>query len=122
MKLREPDLELFGKRVKSLREAKGFKTIPIAASALGLPNTTYGKYESGYRFPRMEGLIMLANFYDVCPLWLIGSTDTPLTNKNLPVNLPKSRISDASLNGMSAKVIADDGSLLELSFRLLQTK
>lgn len=122
MKLREPELGLFGRRVKSLREAKGFKTIPSAASAIGIPQTTYGKYESGYRFPRMEGLILLANFFEVCPLWLIGASDTPLTNKNLPVNLPRSRQSDASLNGMTAKVIADDGSLLELSFRLLQTK
>lgn len=121
MILNEPNLKVFGSRIKSLREAKGFKTIPDAALAIGIPQTTYGKYESGYRFPRMNGLIQLANFYDVCPLWMVGASDTPLVNKNLPGNYSVKRDSDASLDGMKAKVLAQDGSILEMSFRLLQT-
>ncbi|CAH6911545.1 hypothetical protein VCHA31O73_360023 [Vibrio chagasii] len=122
MKLREPDMAIFSKRIKWLRNSKGLKNLMEAAEAIGIKTTTYGKYESGYRFPRYDGLIQIVNFFDVCPMWLLGCTDDPKNRYVDPIPLATQQplVFDRRMNGLKGRVVGEDGSMLELSFKVMQ--
>lgn len=118
--LQKPSLKLFGERIKETRKKAGYKSIPDASAAVNMPKTSWAKYEAGYRFPRYESLIEIAVFFDVCPLWLMGSTNEPsgkasqLNNKNEAVEL-----SGKDLDGFIGKLAIANDKALELSFRLI---
>lgn len=65
---------ILAKRLKSLRESKGFKQNFIAYK-IGIKNNTLSGYESGARRPDPETLAKLADIYDVSTDYLLGRTD-----------------------------------------------
>ena len=70
-------------RLKSLRRAAGYASMPEFCNAAGISFSTYQNYESGKRIPTTEILIKIADFYGVTIDYLLGrdqgqTDDTPL--------------------------------------------
>lgn len=65
---------IIAKRLKSLRESKGYKQNFIAEK-IGIKSNTLSGYESGTRRPDAEILAKLADIYDVSTDYIIGRTD-----------------------------------------------
>ena len=70
-------------RLKSLRRAAGYVSMPEFCNAAGISFNTYQNYESGKRIPTTEMLIKIADFYGVTIDYLLGrdqgqTDDTPL--------------------------------------------
>lgn len=63
-------------RLVVLRKEAG-KRQQDMASILGVDRTTYNKYENGITEPSNEGLIKLADYFNVSTDYLLGNTDTP---------------------------------------------
>lgn len=66
----------FSSRLKEIRAASGKKQRE-AAEYLGIQLRSYQAYEGGDREPDIDGLIALADFFDVSLDWLTGRRDTP---------------------------------------------
>lgn len=66
--------QLFSQRLKELRKEQKTPQQQIA-DALGISPRAYRFYESGDRFPDFQGLIILADFFDVSLDYLVGRSD-----------------------------------------------
>lgn len=67
-------MENFSSRIKSLRKEQGLKQKEMA-KAFGLADRSYQCYEYGERFPDFQGLIAIADFFDVSLDYLVGRSD-----------------------------------------------
>lgn len=72
---------VFKERIKQLRKESNILQKDIAKS-LGISPRAYRFYENGDRFPDFQGLIRLADFFDVSIDYLVGRTDNPKSHKN----------------------------------------
>ena len=70
----------FAKRLKELRLAHG-ETQKELANAIEVGRTTISEYESGKIVPKQEGLLRLANHFNVSVDYLTGVSNTPATRK-----------------------------------------
>lgn len=118
-KYNPPTIDLFGSRLKSLRQGAGFKSMPECCRAIKIPLTTWAKYENGYRFPKLDSLVVIANFFKVCPLWIVGVTDNP---NNLDVRaLPEDDLNPLAMAGaINGRLITHTGDIFEITSRLIE--
>ena len=70
----------FSKRLKELRLANG-ETQKDLANAIEVGRTTISEYESGKIVPKQEGLLRIANHFNVSVDYLTGVSNTPATRK-----------------------------------------
>ena len=70
----------FPKRLKELRLAHG-ETQRGLANAIEVGRTTISEYESGKIVPKQEGLLRIANHFNVSVDYLTGVSDNPATRK-----------------------------------------
>lgn len=70
----------FPKRLKELRLAHG-ETQRDLANAIEVGRTTISEYESGKIVPKQEGLLRIANHFNVSVDYLTGVSDNPATRK-----------------------------------------
>ena len=70
----------FPKRLKELRLAHS-ETQKELANAIEVGRTTISEYESGKIVPKQEGLLRLANHFNVSVDYLTGVSNTPATRK-----------------------------------------
>ena len=70
----------FAKRLKELRLAHG-ETQKELANAIEVGRTTISEYESGKIVPKQEGLLRIANHFNVSVDYLTGVSNTPATRK-----------------------------------------
>ena len=70
----------FPKRLKELRLAHG-ETQRDLANAIEVGRTTISEYESGKIVPKQEGLLRIANHFNVSVDYLTGVSDNPDTRK-----------------------------------------
>ena len=70
----------FPKRLKELRLANGL-TQKDLAKAIEVGRTTISEYESGKIVPKQEGLLKIANHFNVSVDYLTGVSDDPATRK-----------------------------------------
>jgi HTH-type transcriptional regulator, competence development regulator len=84
--------ELLGKRLKYIREKKGYAQ-KFVAEKIGIKNNTLSGYESGRREPDSDTLRKLAQFYEVTTDYLIGVSSNYFvnssSNKSVHVNEQK---------------------------------
>lgn len=69
-------MEIFGKRLRLLREEKDLTQIELA-KILSLTNSTISQYEAGKRMPEQGILQKIADIFDVSVDYLLGRTDDP---------------------------------------------
>lgn len=77
-------------RLTKIREDRGL-TRGKVASDLNLALTTIAGYEQGYRVPRFDNLLKLANYYRVALEYLVGEEDEeypPAKHTETPKTLP----------------------------------
>lgn len=67
-------MALFCERLKTLRKEHGLKQREMAAQ-LGLALSSYQCYEYAQRFPDFQGLIAIADFFDISLDYLVGRSD-----------------------------------------------
>ena len=70
----------FNTRLKELRLEKG-QTQKELANAIEVGRTTISEYESGKIVPKQEGLLRIANHFNVSVDYLTGVSNTPATRK-----------------------------------------
>ena len=70
----------FAKRLKELRLANG-ETQKDLANAIEVGRTTISEYESGKIVPKQEGLLKIANHFNVSVDYLTGVSNNPATRK-----------------------------------------
>ena len=70
----------FSKRLKELRLAN-CETQKDLANAIEVGRTTISEYESGKIVPKQEGLLRIANHFNVSVDYLTGVSNTPATRK-----------------------------------------
>lgn len=66
----------FASRVRELRQLKNLTQKQMAAE-IGVSEILWRKYEAGDRTPTFEGLIALADFFEVSLDYLAGRSDIP---------------------------------------------
>jgi transcriptional regulator with XRE-family HTH domain len=66
----------FASRLRECRKSKQF-TQKQAAAEFELSERLWRSYESGDRTPTFEGLIALADYFDVSIDYLVGRSDEP---------------------------------------------
>ena len=66
----------FPERLKELREARGLSQAKIAEE-LGLSRFSVYAYEKSKSSPTLDGLNILADYFDVTLDYLLGRTDEP---------------------------------------------
>lgn len=66
----------FGERLKQLREEHELSQAAVG-KAIGVSRYAVYTYEKGKAGPTMDGLILLADFFEVSTDYLLGRTDTP---------------------------------------------
>ncbi len=64
----------FPERLKQLREARGISQATVSKE-LGVSRYTVYSYEKGKTEPTLDGLAILANYFDVTVDYLLGLTD-----------------------------------------------
>jgi transcriptional regulator with XRE-family HTH domain len=69
-------MSLFAERLKKCRQTKGL-TQKQAAAYFGVAERHWQNYESGDRKPTFDGLIALADYFDVSLDYLVGRSDDP---------------------------------------------
>lgn len=67
-------MDIFSKRIKELRLAKGL-TLKDMASSIGLTLMAYAHYEYGDRQPSVETIVKLCDFFEVSADYLLGRSD-----------------------------------------------
>lgn len=67
----QPPEKYFPKKLQSMRERRRLSR-QMLADLCGLTQNTIAKYERGERFPTIEVLIMLADFFDTSIDDLVG--------------------------------------------------
>lgn len=78
------DINLFGSRLKLLRDSKGM-TLQQVAELVGLRDATLSRYENGKLEPKRGTIWLLADLFRVNPMWLAGD---PGAKKVLPYSGP----------------------------------
>ena len=68
--------EKLPKRLKELREAKGYLQ-KYVADKIGVKSNTLSGYENGTRSPDPEMIVKLAELYNVTTDYLLGKSDDP---------------------------------------------
>lgn len=88
---------ILGERLRNLRNAAGY-TLKAISEKMSIPLSTISNYEQGSRKPDYETLIRFSEFFDVSTDYLLGLTDDPHGEDELPkkvyrirMNLGKSR-------------------------------
>ena len=71
----------FNERLKQLRLANGLTQKELAKS-IEVGRTTISEYESGKIVPKQEGLLKLANYFNVSVDYLTGVSDEPATRQS----------------------------------------
>lgn len=66
----------FASRVRELRQLKNLTQKQMAAE-IGVSEILWRKYEAGDRTPTFEGLIAIADYFDVSVDYLVGRSDAP---------------------------------------------
>lgn len=66
----------FASRVRELRQLKNLTQKQMAAE-IGVSEILWRKYEAGDRTPTFEGLIAIADYFDVSVDYLVGRSDVP---------------------------------------------
>lgn len=69
-------MEKFAERLKLLREEHGLSQDKLGKE-IGVSRYAIYTYEKGKASPTVEGLVMLADYFDVTTDYLLGRTDTP---------------------------------------------
>lgn len=69
-------MNIFSARLKECRKQKGLTQVQVA-SALELAWRTWQDYETGKRTPTFDGLIIIADYFDVSLDYLVGRSDNP---------------------------------------------
>ena len=67
---------IFAKRLKELRNSRRIYQREMA-DYLGVTTRAYQFYESGGRYPDFQGLLALADYFDVSIDYLVGRSDVP---------------------------------------------
>ncbi|MBQ6848844.1 MAG: helix-turn-helix domain-containing protein [Clostridia bacterium] len=96
-------IEAFGRRIRDLRRERHL-TQQAVAERLQIHRTTYTKYETGCVAPDQQGLLRLAEIFDVTVDSLLGRDTTVLAD------------SDSSLAGLSV----EERELVQLFRRLTE--
>lgn len=65
----------FSERIRELRQEKGIKQREMA-DILGIKLRSYQNYEGGDRRPDYEGLVALADYFNVTTDYLLGRSDS----------------------------------------------
>ena len=78
----------FNERLKELRLANGLTQKELAKS-IEVGRTTISEYESGKIVPKHEGLLKLANYFNVSVDYLTGVSDEPATRQSNEHELDK---------------------------------
>ena len=78
----------FNMRLKELRLANGLTQKELAKS-IEVGRTTISEYESGKIVPKHEGLLKLANYFNVSVDYLTGVSDNPATRQHNEHELDK---------------------------------
>ena len=68
------DTEIFGERLKKLRNARGLTIIKLG-KALGVNNATISKWENGLMKPSVDSIFEITKFFGVPAGYLIGTED-----------------------------------------------
>ena len=71
----------FNERLKQLRQQEGLTQRELAKS-IEVGRTTISEYESGKIVPKQEGLLKLANYFNVSVDYLTGVSDNPATRQS----------------------------------------
>lgn len=66
----------FAERLKQLRNERSLSQDALGKE-MGISRYAIYTYESGKAFPTVEGLLALADYFDVTTDYLLGRTDTP---------------------------------------------
>lgn len=66
---------MFGKKLKEIREMRGY-TQQKAADLIGIALRTYQNYESGSRHPSYKRLVTICNVFDVTSDYLLLCNDS----------------------------------------------
>ncbi|MDI6497152.1 helix-turn-helix transcriptional regulator [Leuconostoc suionicum] len=61
-------------RLKELRKKSGL-SLKYVALGVGIDFTTLSKYENNIQQPKLEKWVILANYFDVDPEYLVGWSD-----------------------------------------------
>ena len=86
---------VFGERLKHLRE--GRYTQEDLADILKVNNNTISKWENGSQEPRAKKVAELARILGTTPAYLLGDTDDPGKESELPKVLPEIKSGGKSL-------------------------
>ena len=78
----------FNERLKQLRQQEGLTQKELAKS-IEVGRTTISEYESGKIVPKHEGLLKLANYFNVSVDYLTGVSDNPATRQSNEHELDK---------------------------------
>lgn len=78
----------FNERLKQLRRQEGLTQRELAKS-IEVGRTTISEYESGKIVPKQEGLLKLANYFNVSVDYLTGVSDNPATRQSNEHELDK---------------------------------
>ncbi len=69
-------MSIFSENLKATRKQKNIKQKDIVLN-IGLPLRTYQSYEYGEAEPNIDGLIKIADYFDVSLDYLVGRSDNP---------------------------------------------
>ena len=105
----------FPKRLKELRLANGL-TQKDLAKAIEVGRTTISEYESGKIVPKQEGLLKIANHFNVSVDYLTGVSNDPATRKQNASNL------DALLNTVHYVLLDEYATTVTYEGKLLSEK
>lgn len=105
----------FAKRLKELRLNNGL-TQKELANAIEVGRTTVSEYESGKIVPKQEGLLRIANHFNVSVDYLTGVSDDPATRKQNASDL------DALLNTVHYLLLDEYATPVTYEGKLLSEK
>ena len=71
---------MFERYLEMLKE-KGIKNIDVS-SATGIPASTFSDWKKGKSSPKRDKIEKIANFFDINPDWLAGTSDIKIKLKN----------------------------------------
>lgn len=66
----------FAERLTQLRDERGVSQASVSKE-IGVSRYTIYSYEKGKTAPTLDGLVALADYFDVTLDYLLGRTDTP---------------------------------------------
>ena len=105
----------FQKRLKELRLRNGLTQNDLA-NAIEVGRTTISEYESGKIVPKQEGLLKIANHFNVSVDYLTGVSNDPATRKQNASNL------DALLNTVHYVLLDEYATPVTYEGKLLSEK